>query len=152
MQAAPSSLPHHRSIRVLPVYMVYIVMLCPFKTRSRQLARRNPHDFDFQRTPKLSSVGAIWPKILPKRSSRHRRNYSGALRPTSYMLNDPTPLPDGCPLRPNTKSDVKALPSFEQGTGNNKSFPAAPRIPRIPVEPRRSYAQFLNKIDTTQRW
>ncbi|MDZ4732597.1 MAG: hypothetical protein SGJ16_03290 [Nitrospirota bacterium] len=48
-----------------------------------------------------------------------------------------------------TNSDARASPSFEPAAGNDQSFPAAPRIP---AKPRRTHAQFLNKIDTIRCW
>jgi len=53
------------------------------------------------------------------------------------------------PFSSHTNLDAKASPSFVRAVGNDKSFPA---VSPIPVEPRLSYAQFLNKIDTTRRW
>src|SRR6266850_993750 len=85
------------SIRLLR----YIMVKCPSRRRPRPHARRDLHDFDFQPMPISSSVGAIWPRTIRERSSRRRRNYSGASRPTSHKLNDFTLSPAGCPTRLN---------------------------------------------------
>jgi ribonucleoside-diphosphate reductase alpha chain len=95
-------------------------------------------------------LDSLRPDLAAHPSIQHLTHIPEKLRRLFVTAHDVSPKPRWPqPFCSHTSSDAKASPSFVRAVENDKSFLV---IPHIPAEPRRSHAQFLNKIDTTRRW